>query len=72
MTGGRGARGRFTSGNEYASHGGQARAAKLTPERRRAIARAACWARVLKRFAGDEAAAKSWWASRGHDLEVKP
>ena len=45
--------GRFVPGNTLASKGGRARAAALTPERRRQIARAGWLALVAKRFDGD-------------------
>lgn len=53
-------RGRFLPGNEYASLGGQARAAKLTPERRSSIARKGFWGLVNKRFDGDKERALNW------------
>ena len=45
--------GRFAPGNGFASSGGRARAAALTPERRRQIARAGWLALVDKRFDGN-------------------
>jgi hypothetical protein len=58
-------RGRFTPRNGYASAGGKARAARLTPERRRAIARAGWLALVSRYFAGDAAAAGAWFGAWG-------
>ena len=45
--------------------GGLARAARLSPERRRAIARMGFAALVEKRFAGDRAAAIDWLTRKG-------
>jgi hypothetical protein len=58
-------RGRFVAGNQIASAGGQARAAKLTPRRRRAIARKARRAMVRKHFAGDDRAQRKYLAALG-------
>ena len=49
--------GRFTSGNGYASVGGRVRAERLTPERRREIARSGWLALVDRRYDGDASAA---------------
>ena len=61
---GRDARGRFTAGNDFAERGGAARAAKLTPERRKAIA-TGYRALVERRFDGDHERAKSWLGDVG-------
>lgn len=62
---GRDAGGLFTRGNPWASKGGQARAAALSPERRRQIA-AAGWAGfVARRFGGDPARAAAWLGQLG-------
>jgi hypothetical protein len=62
---GRDASGRFVAGNPWASSGGQARAERLTPERRREIA-AAGWAGfVARRFGGDPEAARAWLGQLG-------
>lgn len=45
--------GRFTPGNGYAALGGRRRAERLTPERRREIARAGWLAFVAKYHHGD-------------------
>jgi hypothetical protein len=50
-------RGRFLAGNRLASAGGKARAEKLTPEQRHAIAKAGFAALVERRFNGDKQAA---------------
>ncbi len=47
-------RGRFVRGNTLARAGGQARAAKLTPRRRKAIARLARRRMVERHFGGDD------------------
>lgn len=60
---GRDSRGRFTSGNPDASTGGKARAARLTPERRRAIA-AAGWAAIHAERAAALALLADIWARR--------
>jgi len=49
--------GRFTPSNPYASIGGRRRAERLTPARRREIARLGHAAMVAKHFGGDSAAA---------------
>lgn len=49
----RDARGRFAPGNDLASAGGRARAAKLSRRRRRQIARMGYRAMVEKHFLGD-------------------
>jgi len=56
---------RFEQGNAYAAAGGRARAAKLTPERRREIARAGWLGRVRRQFGGDEDAARAYVADLG-------
>ena len=56
MTGKDEQNGRFVSGNDYAARGGKARAARLTPEQRSAIARLGYLAMLAKR-GGDAAAA---------------
>jgi len=55
----------FERGNEYAAVGGKARAAKLSPERRREIARAGWLGRVRRQFGGDEDAARAYVADLG-------
>lgn len=66
---GRGDHGRFMRENEFASRGGQARADRLPPERRREIAkvggRRGFAALVAKWFAGDVEAAKRFIGQRG-------
>jgi hypothetical protein len=52
--------GRFVSGNKVARTGRHARAARLTPDRRKEIARAGWDALVQQRFDGDEEAARHW------------
>jgi hypothetical protein len=47
-----------------ASLGGKARAAKLTPERRKEIARQGFAAMVARHFGGDKAAAIEWLTAR--------
>ena len=58
-------KGRFTSGNPFASDGGRARAKKLSERQRRAIARKAYRAMVEKHFAGDYRAQKAYFAALG-------
>ena len=58
-------RGRFARGNGWASVGGRARAARLSPERRREIARAGWRGLVAKRFGGDVVAAKRFLGDLG-------
>lgn len=61
--------GRFDLCNPYCFKGGRARAEKLTPERRREIAKMGFAALVEKRFGGDRLAARLYlgllgaWAS---------
>jgi hypothetical protein len=62
---GRDDRGRFVRGNQYASTGGKARAATLTAEQRKAIARAGFRALVDQRFAGDGNAAREYLTKVG-------
>jgi hypothetical protein len=62
---GRDERGRFAPGNADASKGGQARAERLTPARRREIARAGWRAMVERHFGGDEQAAGEWLGRLG-------
>lgn len=57
--------GRFLPGNGYASAGGRARAAKLTPQRRREIAAAGLAALAARQFGGDRAAAAAWLSAVG-------
>lgn len=57
--------GRFAPGNTIASHGGHARAAKLSKRRRRQIAKKARRALVEKHFAGDDRAQKEYLAELG-------
>ncbi len=54
---GRDTAGRFLPGNGYAAIGGRVRADRLTPDRRREIARAGFAAMVARRFGGDVTAA---------------
>lgn len=61
----RDARGRFVRGNGVASDGGRARAAKLTPRRRRQIARKGRAALVRKHFHGDDRAQRHYLAALG-------
>jgi hypothetical protein len=61
----RDSRGRFVAGNSIASVGGHARAATLTPRRRRAIARKARRAMVRKHFGGDDRAQRKYFAALG-------
>jgi hypothetical protein len=61
----RDSKGRFTSGNAYATLGGRARAAKLSRRRRRAIARKGYRAMVRKHFLGDFRAQRAYWAALG-------
>ncbi len=56
----RDAAGRFTRGNEHASAGGRARAEKLSPARRREIARAGFAALSVLYFDGSKRAAAAW------------
>jgi hypothetical protein len=56
---------RFTQGNTYAAEGGRARAAKLSPERRREIARLGWLGRVHRQFGGDVDAARAYVADLG-------
>ena len=58
-------KGRFTKGNPFAAEGGRARAKKLSPRRRRAIARKGRRAMVLKHFAGDDRAQRAYFAALG-------
>ena len=57
---GRDTLGRFTRGNEHASAGGRARAERLTPERRRQIARAGFDALAVLYFDGRKRACAAW------------
>jgi hypothetical protein len=59
-------RGRFVHGNSFAARGGQARARKLPPDRRQAIARKGFQALVTRRFDGDRQAAINWLTAKGH------
>lgn len=61
----RNSKGQFTKGNPYAQRGGHARAAKLSPRRRRQIAKQGWASLVQRRFAGDERAAKAWVGAVG-------
>jgi hypothetical protein len=71
-------KGRFVAGNQVARVGGRVRAARLTPDRRREIARAGWDALVKQRFDGDEEAARHWlgklgaWASDAAYRDVCP
>jgi hypothetical protein len=58
--------GHFLPGHRWASKGGQARAKKLTAQRRREIAAKGFQAVVDKRFGGDREAAKGWLVKKGH------
>jgi hypothetical protein len=53
-------KGRFTPGNPYASTGGRRRAETLTPERRRAIAKAGFAALCAQRFGGKRRKCAAW------------
>lgn len=57
--------GRFLPGHSLASKGGKARAAALTPERRRDIARQGRQAMIARHFNGDAYAADQWLARKG-------
>jgi hypothetical protein len=57
--------GRFAPGNEYAGDGGRARAAQLSPQRRREIARAGWEGLIRRRFGGDREAAERWFGRLG-------
>lgn len=61
----RDAYGRFVKGNAIAKRGGHARAAALSPRRRRKIAKQGWRGLVKRRFAGDERAAKAWVGAVG-------
>lgn len=61
----RGAGGKFAKGNTISQRGGQARAAKLSPRRRRKIAKQGWAGLVQRRFGGDERAAKQWIGAVG-------
>ena len=56
----RDARGRFVAGNSFASLGGKARAAKLTPSERRQIAKNGFQALARQRFNGKRRKAAAW------------
>lgn len=58
-------RGRFVKGNTIASAGGQARAAKLSPRRRKAIARLARRRMVERHFGGDDRQQRQYFAELG-------
>ena len=62
---GRNQAGLFVRGNPWASQGGRARAERLTPQQRRAIARQGFAAFVERRFGGDREAAVSWLGTLG-------
>jgi hypothetical protein len=53
-------RGRFLAGNRLASAGGKARAEKLTPEQRHAIAKAGFAALATKYFDGRRRKCAAW------------
>ena len=57
--------GQFAPGNSISSRGGRARAAKLSPRRRRQIAKSGWVGLVDRRFGGDERAAKLWVGAVG-------
>jgi general stress protein YciG len=57
--------GHFLPGHRWARKGGQARAEKLSAQRRREIARKGFDALVAKRFSGDRDAAKEWLVKKG-------
>lgn len=61
----RDSRGRFTIGNTFASIGGRARADRLTPTRRREIAKMGLKGLADSRFGGDAAAARDWLIKAG-------
>lgn len=61
----RDAKGHFLPGNTIGRAGGHARAKKLSPERRKAIARKGFDAMVASRFNGDRKAAVEWLAAKG-------
>lgn len=61
----RDSKGRFTHGNPFASAGGLARAARLSAERRREIARRARLAMVRKHFDGDDRGQRAYFAALG-------
>lgn len=64
-TSGRDHRGRFAPANPWASMGGQTRAERLTPERRRQIAARGWAGLVAQRFGGDPARAAAWLGQLG-------
>ena len=61
----RDSRGRFVRGNSIASIGGQARAQKLSPRRRKAIARLARRRMVERHFGGDDRQQRQYFAELG-------
>lgn len=64
-------RGRFARNNRIASQGGRARAAALTPRRRRAIARKGYRSMVARHFAGDRSAQRRYLVALAiHNYEV--
>lgn len=65
MTSPRDPHGRFLPGHPWAAEGGRARAHKLSPEQRRAIARRGFEGLVQKRFNGDRQAATDWLTAKG-------
>ena len=56
----RDARGRFVTGNSFASLGGKARATKLTPSERRQIAKIGFQALAYRYFNGKRRKAAAW------------
>lgn len=61
----RDSRGRFVRGNSIAATGGHARAQKLSPRRRKAIARQARRRMVERHFAGDDRQQRAYFAELG-------
>ncbi len=68
----RDARGRFAPGNQVSSQGGRARAAKLSPRRRKAIARKGYRTMVTRHFGGDQVAQRKYFGELGvYNYEVQ-
>lgn len=65
-------KGRFLPGHPWASKGGEARAAKLTRQRRQEIARSGFQALADRHFDGDRRAAGQWLSAKGlHVLDAR-
>jgi len=61
----RDSRGRFMTGNQFASIGGKARAARLSPARRKEIAIMGLKGLANKRFGGNIDVARNWLIKTG-------